>query len=175
MLDFLDIVLSPRIIEFIVLQYPKYVGLVLAPLWRDLSWQNIFSIGSLLIRLGITEEPLYLVSLFMQKCLNPKIMDDISCLVWLDIRHFSLFDFCLSWSTEFSHRLKNSSTSSFTCSLPSNASVNGRESRKVLINLLVLDNSSMELSKCVPLSPKLFLYGGACLNRALLLLNCFSF
>jgi hypothetical protein len=80
-LDFLDIVLSPRIIEFIVLQYPKYVGLVLAPLWRDLSWQNIFSIGSLLIRLGITEEPLYLVSLFMQKCLNPKIMDDISYLV----------------------------------------------------------------------------------------------
>jgi hypothetical protein len=76
--------------EFIVLQYPRNAGFVFAPLCKDLSWQNRFSMTSLFTLLGMMEES-DLVNLCLQNSLNPVTREEISCLVWCDIKNFSRF------------------------------------------------------------------------------------
>ena len=53
--DFLEIVDGPRTTEFMPWRYALYVGFVVAPWYKDLCWQNTFSMTSLFMREGTTQ------------------------------------------------------------------------------------------------------------------------
>jgi hypothetical protein len=80
--------------EFIVLQYPRNVRFVFAPLCKDLTWQNRFSMTSLFTSIELLESTSILIKNFR----DPRPISDSSD-VRLTENETTLHWFC-SWESE---------------------------------------------------------------------------